>query len=254
MINPFDLSGKVILVTGASSGIGRQCAVTCSEMGASVILLARNMDRLHETVGMMHRRERHYLISVDLTDCKAICGEIKASVETVGPINGVIHCAGVSSTLPLRAVSADKTEEMFRTNVFGAYNLTKEVCKPGCFSKNGGSIVFISSIMGHVGEVGKSLYSMTKGALISGVRSLACELAGKNIRVNSVSPGVVITPINQNLPHIANPEKRAALEQAHLLGLGRTEDIANACVFLLSDASRWITGTDLRVDGGFTAR
>jgi NAD(P)-dependent dehydrogenase (short-subunit alcohol dehydrogenase family) len=143
---------------------------------------------------------------------------------------------------------------MFRTNVFGAYNLTKEVCKPGCFSKNGGSIVFISSIMGHVGEVGKSLYSMTKGALISGVRSLACELAGKNIRVNSVSPGVVITPINQNLPHIANPEKRAALEQAHLLGLGRTEDIANACVFLLSDASRWITGTDLRVDGGFTAR
>ena len=95
---------------------------------------------------------------------------------------------------------------------------------------------------------------MTKGALLSGVRSLACELAKKNIRVNSISPGVVITPINRNLPHIADPEKRAALESAHLLGLGKVEDIANACVFLLSDASGWITGTDLKVDGGFTAR
>ena len=108
--------------------------------------------------------------------------------------------------------------------------------------------------MGKVGENGKSLYGMTKGALVSGTRSLACELAKKKIRVNTVSPGVVITPINYNLPHIADPERRAVLEQQHLLGLGETEDVANACIYLLSDASKWVTGIDLCVDGGYTAR
>ena len=108
--------------------------------------------------------------------------------------------------------------------------------------------------MGKGGENGKSLYGMTKGALVSGTRSLACELAKKKIRVNTVSPGVVITPINYNLPHIADPERRAVLEQQHLLGLGETEDVANACIYLLSDASKWVTGIDLCVDGGYTAR
>jgi NAD(P)-dependent dehydrogenase (short-subunit alcohol dehydrogenase family) len=145
-------------------------------------------------------------------------------------------------------------EIFFQTNVFAAYNLTKEVCKMGHFAKEGGSIVFISSVMGTVGENGKSLYSMTKGALLSGVRSLACELASKKIRVNSVSPGVIITPINEHMPHIADHEKRAVLESQHLLGLGTTEDVANACIYLLSDASSWVTGTNLFVDGGYTAR
>ncbi len=252
--NQFGLTGKTVLVTGASSGIGRQCAITCSEMGASVILLARNTDRLHDTLTKMSSPDRHYIVSADLTDYSSVHEKVKEAIGKLGPVNGVLHCAGVSGTLPIRVTGMDKVEEMFRNNVFSAYNLTKEICKAGCFAKEGGSIVFLSSIMGHVGEVGKSLYSMTKGALLSGVRSLACELAKKNIRVNSISPGVVITPINRNLPHIANPEKRAALESAHLLGLGKVEDIANACVFLLSDASGWITGTDLKVDGGFTAR
>ena len=95
---------------------------------------------------------------------------------------------------------------------------------------------------------------MTKGALLAGARSLACELAPKKIRVNTISPGVVITPINCNLPHISDPEKRKITEQQHLLGLGETTDIANACIYLLSDASKWVTGIDLCVDGGYTAR
>lgn len=95
---------------------------------------------------------------------------------------------------------------------------------------------------------------MTKGALQAGSRSLACELASKNIRVNTVSPGVIVTPINENLPHIVDPEKRAALEKSHLLGLGKTEDVANACVYLLSDASSWVTGVNLFVDGGYSAK
>ena len=108
--------------------------------------------------------------------------------------------------------------------------------------------------MGSYGEIGKSLYGMTKGALQAGVKSLACELARKNIRVNAVSPGVIITPINEKLPHIADPEKRQELENMHLLGLGKTEDVAYACIYLLSDAARWITGINLLVDGGYSVR
>lgn len=253
-MNPFDLSGKVICITGASSGIGRQCAITCSQLGATVILLARNEMRLEETLSQMEKPERHSAYSIDLTEYGKVEQIVKEAVAKKGRINGVLHCAGISTTLPLKMVTSEKLEEFFQTNVFAAYNLTKEVCKVGNFAKEGGSIVFFSSVMGSVGASGKSLYSMTKGALLSGARSLACELAKKNIRVNTISPGVVITPINSNLPHIADPEKRKLLEQQHLLGLGKTTDIANACVYLLSDASKWVTGIDLCVDGGYTAR
>lgn len=254
MITPFDLTGKIICITGASSGIGRQCAITCSQMGATVVLIARNQERLSETLALMDFPERHLIKILDLTNYSLVPVVIRSIVEERGRINGVINCAGISTTLPLKMVTLDKLEEFFHSNVFSAYNFTREVCKIGNFSKSGGSIVFFSSVMGKVGERGKSLYSMTKGALVSGARSLACELAPKRIRVNTVSPGVVITPINENLPHILDPIKRAALEEQHLLGLGRCEDVANACVYLMSDASRWVTGIDLCVDGGYTAR
>ena len=124
----------------------------------------------------------------------------------------------------------------------------------GNLSKEGGSVVFFSSVAGSFGEVGKSTYGMTKAALLNLAKHLACEYARKNVRVNSISPGAICTPINMNLPHMKDPEKRAALEAQHLLGLGETTDIANACIYLLSDASRWVTGTNLFVDGGFSAR
>lgn len=251
--NPFLLTGKNILITGASSGIGRQCAISCSQMGAKVVLIARNEERLKETLAMMEGEE-HCIVVLDLTDYKLTETIVKEIVNKVGRIDGVLHCAGISTTLPLKLVDSEKMEDFFHANVFSAYNLSKEVCKVGHFSKKGGSIVFFSSIMGIVGENGKSLYSMTKGALLSATRSLACELAKKNIRVNSISPGVVITPINKDLPHIADPDKRTILEKKHLLGLGEPIDVANTCVFLLSDASRWITGQNIIVDGGYTAQ
>lgn len=253
-MTPFDLIGKIVCITGASSGIGRQCAISCSQMGATVVLIARNEGRLQETLLAMNNPERHLIKSVDLTDYAKVERVVNEIVEEKGRINGVLHCAGISTTLPLKLVNPDKLEEFFKVNVFSAYNLTREVCKVGHFAKEGASIVFFASVMGNVGESGKSLYSMTKGALIAGSRSLACELAKKHIRVNTISPGVIITPINQNLPHIADPEKRSLLEARHLLGFGATEDIANACIYLLSDASRWVTGIDLCVDGGYTAR
>ena len=145
-------------------------------------------------------------------------------------------------------------ENYFHTNVYSAIVLSKYFCKRGNINKTGASIVFLSSVMGVVGEKGKSLYSMTKGALLSAARSLACEYAERNIRFNCISPGVVITPINQNLPHISNQTQRNELEAKHLLGFGEATDVSNACIFLMSDASRWITGQNLIVDGGFTAR
>ncbi|MCQ2106161.1 MAG: SDR family oxidoreductase [Fibrobacter sp.] len=253
MFNPFSLENKVILVTGASSGIGRQCAIDCSKMGAKVVLVARNQERLDETLSMMEG-DGHLVVAQDLTDFGSLPNVVKNIVGTVGPLDGVLHCAGISNTEPLKLVGIERLEEFFKANVFGAILLTKEVCKLKNYNKDGASIVFFSSVMGIVGESCKSSYSLTKGALISGVRSLAVEYSKKNIRINCVSPGVIETPINANQNYMKDPELRAQFEAKHLLGIGQCSDISNACIYLLSGASRWVTGHNLVVDGGFTVR
>lgn len=251
--NPFSLEGKTVVVTGASSGIGRACAITCSQMGAKVVLMARNEQRLAETLSQMEG-EGHLSVSIDLTDFVHLKECVRDIVSKVGAVDGLVNCAGISTTLPFKLVDEKKLHEFFCTNVFSAIELTRHFCQMGNLSKTGASIIFLSSVMGCLGANGKSLYSMTKGALISAVRSLACEYARRKIRFNAISPGALLTPINQNLPHMKDPEARASLEAQHLLGLGETTDIANACVFLLSDASRWVTGQNLIVDGGYTVR
>lgn len=253
-MNLFRLTEKVIIITGASSGIGRQCAITCSKFGAKVALLGRNEERLKETLSYMDNAELHVICSIDLTNVENVPNVIKDIVSKLGRVDGLINCAGISTTLPLKMMTEEKILDFFSTNVFSSFNITKEVVRLANFSKDGGSVIFLSSIMALVGESGKCLYSATKGALLSGAKSLACELAKRKIRVNTISPGAIETDINKNLPHMADPEKRAALEAHHLLGLGKTDDIANACVYLLSDASRWVTGTNLVVDGGYTAK
>ncbi len=251
--NPFSLENKTVLVTGASSGIGRQCAVDCSKVGARVVLLGRNQERLKETLSQMEG-EGHMLVAFDLTESENIKEIVAGVVDTMGPIHGVLHCAGISETLPLKLMKTDLLDKFFRNNVYSAIELTREVCSVKNVAKDGASIVFFSSIMGCVGESGKSLYSMTKGALIAAARSLACEYAKKRIRFNCVSPGAILTSINANLPHMADPEKKQSLADKHLLGLGECADISNACIYLLSNASKWVTGQNLIVDGGYTAR
>lgn len=254
VFNPFSLEGKTIVISGAASGIARQCAISCSKMGARLILLDLNEEGLKETMTMVERPEEHYWAVVNLTDRERVKEVITEGVAKVGKVNGLLNCAGISTTLPLNAVKEDTLDKFFKVNVYTGYYLTQEICRRTNLSEDGASVVFFSSVAGSYGEVGKSVYGMTKGALKAVAKSLAVELARKNVRVNSISPGVIVTPINQNLPHIANPEKRAALEAQHLLGLGKTTDIANACIYLLSDAARWVTGINLFVDGGFTAR
>lgn len=253
MFNPFSLENKTILITGASSGIGRQCAIDCSKMGAKVVLVARNEERLNETRSQMEG-DGHLVVVQNLTDFEAIPETVKQIVEKVGPLDGALHCAGISNTEPLKLYGVDRLEEFFRANVFGAIMLTKEICKLKNVNKDGASIVLFASVMGVVGESCKSAYSLTKGALISGMRSLAVEYSKKKIRVNCVSPGVIETPINANQNYMKDPVLRAQFEAKHLLGLGQCSDISNACIYLLSDASRWVTGQNLIVDGGFTVR
>lgn len=254
LFNPFSLEGKVIVISGAASGIGRQCAISCSKMGAKLILLDLNAEGLEETVKMVERPEEHYYTGINLIDYVRVPEVIKEAVAKVGRITGLLNCAGISTTLPLNVAKPETLDKFFHVNVYTAFFLTQAVCKVGNFNKEGGSVVFFSSAVGQYGEAGKSIYGMTKGALYAVAKSLACELARKNIRVNSISPGVIVTPINMNLPHIADPEQRKQTEALHLLGLGNPNDIANACIYLLSDASRWVTGSNLVVDGGYTTR
>lgn len=252
-MNPFRLDGKNIVISGASSGIGQQCAISCAAMGAKVSILGRNKERLEQTLSKLDGFG-HKAYIIDLTHEDNVKELVKNIVSDNGRINGLLNAAGISTTLLMKSITGKKLEEFFKNNVYSAFMLTREVCKMGHYSQEGGSVVFFSSVMGSYGEIGKSLYAMTKGALQSGAKSLACELASKNIRVNTVSPGVIVTPINENLPHITDKTKRETLEKMHLLGLGKTEDVANACIYLLSDASKWVTGINLFIDGGYTSK
>ena len=251
--DPFSLSGKSIIITGASSGIGRKCAEVCSRQGGRIILMGRDRKRLQETLEMMGNKITHFVISADLTDYALTESLIKDLVNQNGKISGVVNCAGISTTLPLNMCKPEKIDEFFRTNVHSAINLTRIATRRSNFSETGGSIIFISSVMGMAGTAGKSIYSLTKGALIAGSRSIALELAPRNIRVNCISPGVVHSPMSQGAVYSRSDESIEDIRKLHPLGLGKPEDVANACLFLLSDASRWITGTNLVVDGGYLA-
>lgn len=255
MYNPFSLENKVIIVTGASSGIGAQCAIDCSKMGARVVLVGRNEERLKQTLEQCEEQSRHIILPFDLSSSDGLKEAIKDVVAKVGKINGVVNCAGMSSVTPLKLVTDELLDQFFRTNVYSAINLSKEVTRMGNYDKEHGcSIIFFASIMGLCGEKCKTMYSATKGALIAASRSMACELAKNKVRVNVVSPGAIETPINAKLPHMADPELRKELEDKHLLGLGECSDISNACIYLLSDAAKWVTGQNIIVDGGYTAR
>lgn len=252
--NPFSLENKVIIVTGASSGIGAQCAIDCSKMGARVALVGRNEERLKRTFSQMEG-DGHLVLPLDLSSSNGLKEAIKEVVSMVGKINGVVNCAGMSSVTPLKLVTDELLDQFFRTNVYSAINLSKEVTRVGNYDKEGGcSIIFFASIMGICGDKCKTIYSATKGALIAAARSMACELAKNKIRVNVVSPGAIETPINTKLPHMADPELRKELEDKHLLGLGECSDISNACIYLLSDAAKWITGQNFIIDGGYTVK
>lgn len=253
MNNPFSLKNKNILITGASSGIGRQCAITFSQLGANVILIARNKERLKDTFNKLEKGN-HLIISQDITEYDKLEEIVNAAVDKIGKISGFVHSAGIEMTLPLRNMQPSYYEKMFSVNVIAGFELARIISKKKYINKERASFVFISSVMGIVGNPALIGYSASKGALISATKSIAIELVSKNIRVNSISPGHVKTEMANSLFEKISEKSKKEIIEMHPLGLGKPEDIANACAFLLSDASRWITGTNLIVDGGYSAR
>jgi NAD(P)-dependent dehydrogenase (short-subunit alcohol dehydrogenase family) len=251
MINPLDLTGQTILVTGASSGIGRETARLISQLGARVVLVGRNEERLAETLrsldGGGHRVE-----PLDLTLVDEIPRWLKNISASSGPLHGLVHSAGIHKLRPLRVLSAKTAEDILRINVGAAIGLAKGFLQKGvCVPP--GSIVFLSSVAGLTGQSGMAAYAASKGAIVALTRALAVELAGESIRVNCVAPGVVATEMGQSLLGMLTPEQSAALEAMHLLGFGSARDVSYAIAFLLAETARWITGTVLVVDGGYTA-
>ncbi|MDL1984177.1 MAG: SDR family oxidoreductase [Deltaproteobacteria bacterium] len=252
MINPMDLSGRIIMVTGASSGLGREASILLSQLGAHVILVGRNEEQLNKTLSLMEG-DRHYIKPFDLKEVDEIPKWMKAIAAETGPLSGLVHSAGISATLPLRGTSTKKLEEIMRVNFTAAMNLTKAIRLKGIRAKSV-SIVCISSVVGLAGTPGLSAYSASKGALISFCRSAAVELANEGIRINSVAPGHVMTEMGEKTRDTLPPEHFKALEAKHPLGFGTPRDVANAVAFLLADTGKWITGTTMVVDGGILTR
>jgi len=252
MINPLSLAGRTILVTGASSGLGRGIAVLISQLGARVVLVARNAERLQAASSVLVG-QGHACEAFDLGQTDAIAPWLKEVAQKHGPLSGLVHSAGVLATKPLRMQTASDWEITMRVNVWAAAALTKGFRQKGIYT-GAGSVVFLASVMGLTGQPGQVLYSATKGALVAMTRSMALELAREQIRVNCVAPAVVSSAMAEKYEQSVPPETFAKISALHPLGLGRIEDVANAVVFLLADTGRWITGTTLVVDGGYTAQ
>ncbi|MFT4847618.1 MAG: NAD(P)-dependent dehydrogenase (short-subunit alcohol dehydrogenase family) [Sediminicola sp.] len=250
IVDVFKIKNKCFVITGASSGIGQACAVLLSKFETRLVLIARNKERLEETKSLLEG-DNHIYYSYDLSQVEYLSDFMKENFKNVS-IHGVIHAAGISPTLPFLYSNTNKLDDTLKINVSAPFELTRLFVK---FSKSDlESVIFISSILGSVGEKAKSMYALTKGALIAGTKSLAIELAHKNIRVNTISPGVVNTPLTENSEYRKSDVAMSEILKKHPLGLGEPTDIANAALFLLSEQSRWITGTDLIIDGGYTAR
>ena len=248
-----DLTGKVILVTGASSGIGRQVAITLSSLGAAVALTGRDEQRLEETSVMLSGKHR-MLLPFDLSSDSNHDDLVARFRQSLGPIDGFVHAAGLQITRPLRKMEFVDYELLMRVNVFAALALAKSMTRNSHLSVNGGSIVFVSSVMGLLSRPALTAYSASKGALLSGAKALALELSKKKVRVNCVLPGMVMTPLMEKHVSYLDEKQTAKRAEKYPLGVGNPGDVANVCAFLVSDAARWITGTDIIVDGGYCAQ
>lgn len=246
MFNPYSLEGKTVLITGASSGIGAETAVDCSRLGAKVIITGRNELRLQETFSRLDRSfaKEHQLFLADLTDET----DVSRIVEQIDRIDGLVNNAGVNRIKPVAFIQENDFDFVFRNNYYAGLSLIRYLLKKKRFNMNS-SIVFTSSVSALFNAPGRALYAGSKAALISLMRSVAVELAERGIRANAVLPGLVETKLVQE--SLTNEEREKALSEYPLKRIGKPEDVAWAIIYLLSDASSWVTGTSLIVDGGF---
>ena len=250
MSNPFSLEGKTILVTGASSGLGKGIAIQCSKMGAKVVLNGRNEERLKETLSQMEG-EGHVLLPADIGTQEGI----EKVIAEVPEIDGYVNCAGITSMTPLKNISRDHMTELFNVNAVAPITLTALLVKKKKLKKQS-SVVLIGSVNGCcVGKAGSSAYAASKGAILGYVKAASLELASRGTRVNCISPGSVPTNMLKEEAKMCSMDE--LIEQMvpfyPMKRLGKEEDIANGAVYLLSDAPCWVTGQNIVIDGGYTA-
>ncbi|MDD2263002.1 MAG: SDR family NAD(P)-dependent oxidoreductase [Anaerolineaceae bacterium] len=246
MIDAFSLHNKKILVTGASSGIGKIIAEKLSEKGATLTITGRNELRLRTTLENLNG-ESHQSLIADLTNST----ELQSLAEKTDRLDGVVFCAGIVQYMPVKHLNLSSFDEIFDVNFKSQIALYQQLHSKKKISQHA-SLVFISSISAVSAVPATLAYATSKAAINSAVRILASELSKLGVRVNSISPGLIETPLLENT--FLNKEVFEKNAVKYPLGPGKCEDVANAVIFLLSDASRWITGTDLIVDGGYMLR
>lgn len=243
--NPFSLEGKTILVTGSTSGIGRATAIECSKMGARVVVTGRNEERAKETIALLNGEGHSYIVA-DLGTMEGI----DKLVEESPVLDGCVNNAGYNVLQLVPFIKHDDMEKIFDVNAEAPIYLTHRLVKSKKLAK-GASVVFTSSISARgVCSPGNSLYSATKAAMTAFMRNAAIDLASKKIRCNSVAPGMVETPLKDG-KSVVTDEQWEINRQLYPIGrFGQPEDVAYAIIYLLSDASVWVTGTEIVVDGG----
>jgi len=241
--NPYSLNGKTILITGASSGIGRATAVECSKLGARVVITGRNAERLQETYDMLGGGG-HLQIVADLVNEE----DIEKLAEETPCVDGLVNNAGITKEAPIAYYKKSNLESIFRTNVYAPMLLTKSLIRKKKLNINA-SIVFVSSIASYFSTLGNGMYGASKAAIARYMHYCARELATKGIRSNSIHPGMVETPLIHG-GSISEEQLKQDMSRYINDRYGRPEEIAWAIIYLLSDAAAWITGTELKIDGG----
>jgi len=240
-MNLFDIKGKTILITGASSGLGKEIAIQCSKAGAFTIITGRDKKRLNETFDLLTSSKVHLC---DLSKKE----DIVSLVNSLPQLDGVVFCAGVVEYLPIKFINEDKIKNTLSVNFDSQVLLTQQLIKNKKLN-TGASLVYISSIASKIGVPGTALYASSKAALNAFMKVTAAELSNQKVRANSICPGIIVTPMGEKAQNINND-----VNKDYPLGLGQPIDIVGPCIFYLSDASKWITGSELIMDGGLTLK
>ena len=249
--NPMDLTGRTILVTGATSGIGKATAIYLSKLGARVIASGRNQERLDDVLSQL-AGDGHQGRIFDLAYLDQIVPWLKTLCTEVGPLNGLAHCAGVQATKPIQAINPQFVTDVLTQNLGAALMLAQGFRLKVCHASPA-SLVYVSSSAALKTAPGNVVYAASKGGIISAVKGLGVELVRDGVRVNAVAPAMVDTPMSDHFRTILSEDNFKRVVDMHPLGLGHPDDVAAAIAFLLADTSRWITGSILCVDGGFLA-
>jgi NAD(P)-dependent dehydrogenase (short-subunit alcohol dehydrogenase family) len=245
--SPFSLLGKTILITGGSSGIGRSTAIECSKFGAKIIIVGRNFDRLKETYSLLKGNGHNYFV-LDLINNL----DVDIFVSRIPNLDGVVFNAGIQKSAPIKCIVESEFREIIETNLFSTTSLTSKLLQSKKINKNSSLVYISSTASGIVADVGNAMYSASKGAVSAFSKVLALELSTKRIRVNSIMPAMVDTNFHKSID--VDITQINSDKQRYPFGYGKPEDVAYTVIFLLSDASKWMTGASLLLDGGLTLK